>query len=289
MSTLIRNLRNLTLLTLVAIAGMLMFARETRPAHASTTELFITKDASCSDATRVTAVVSLIAGPATDLYLCTKAIDDPYGAAAFTLDLSYTSWLVGVQSASIDDSAFLPTNRGLAKQWLGSTGRAVSCAPFEIAPNLDTGQGRVDGGCSTLSPPPPLGADTSAGPTTLAKITITAGLTKATTSIDFRNGGCSTCGTVLVSANFLGGPNPAIPIPATAPLLPVWIAPCADLTGAGGLPDHFVTLQDILFEAARYGWNSAHSGWTSNWDMDGNNTITLQDILIMAKEYGFHC
>ena len=288
MHTLRFSVKIVLLVGLLAV-GAFALARESRPAQADTTQLYLAASSSCGGS-GVSSVVLLLGSTGQDLYLCTKDIDDPYGAAAFTLDFSYGSWLVGVQSASVDDPAFLPTGRGLAQQWLGSTGRVTSCLAPTIAPHLDTGLGRVDGGCSTLSPPPPNGADTVAGPATLAKIRLSPGITKALTNVDFR--GATGTSTQLVSANFQGGPNPAILIPATPPLLSVYISGCGDFTGPGGVPEGRVTIADILYEAGKFGarpGGPTPPGWNPNWDMDGGNSVNIQDILIVAKEFGMAC
>lgn len=271
----------LGLLAALLLAGTFALARESRPAQAAGTEIWLGSSSSCSGLA-LTSTVLLIGGPSTNVYVCVKNISpkDTFGAAAFNLDFSYVSWLLAVQSATLDS-----VSPALAKQWLGTTGRVVSCLPVLIEPNPVTGAGRVYGGCQTLEPPPPNGPTAN---TALAKITLGSGITKRTTPIDFRVGSY-TAGSFLVSANFTGGISTASPIPSTVPVLSATIAPCADFTGAGGVPNNQVTLVDILYESGKFGSNSSTPGWNPNWDMDGNNFVNIQDIFIVAREYGMFC
>ena len=283
-----RHLRvsgKLGLLAALLLIGAFALAREGRPAEAAGTQLWIATNSMCTGIAMTDTVLFTNLSPLT-LYVCAKNVSkDSFGAAAFNLDFSYVSWLLAVQSASLDS-----TSPQLAKQWLASTGRAAQCVPVLTDTDVETGAGRVYGGCQTLEPSPPA----PIGPTTnhaLAKITLTGGITKTLTMMDFRDGPV-TSGTQLVSANFQGGISTASPIPSTVPVLPVYIAPCGDFTSGAGAPtppDNTVAIVDILYEAGKFGQNSTQPGWNPNWDMDGNNTVAIADILIVAREYGRVC
>ena len=94
----------LTLLAVVIAAAAFALAREGRPAHASHTQIFVAKSSACLLGDELTSYVTFVGGPAENLYLCVKDIDnDPWGAAGFNLDFKYVSWLLAVNSVLIDD------------------------------------------------------------------------------------------------------------------------------------------------------------------------------------------
>lgn len=277
------GLAKLTLLALVIAAGAVGLTREHRPAHASHTKIFVSKSINCATSDELFSYVSFLGGPEENLYLCARDVDNtPWGAAGFNIDFRYISWLINVNAVLIDDPAY-------ASGWLDDTGRAVQCLPLiSIEPNIATGQGHVVGSCYTPGAVPPYGPLSNH---VLARITIQPGIVKASTSIDFRPlpGQLPTTGTVLVSA-YLDPqfPQPVI-IPASVPLLPVNVAPCADYHPVATGGNNFVNIFDILFLAGKFGQSSSSPGWSPDWDMDGNNFVNVFDILIAGRQFGRTC
>jgi len=273
----------LLLLVAVVAAGASALVRDGRPAHASHTLIYLSYSSTCL--TVESTIITFVGAPPQNVYICVKDIDnDPWGAASFNLEMKYISWLVGVNSVEIDGPSY-------AGGWLGSTGRASQCLPVTIVPNLEFGNGRVYGGCQTVGTNPPFGPLSNA---VLGKIVLQPGIVKSATSIDMRGTvGQPTTGTHLVSAYFdAQSPFGSVLIPATALLVPVYIAPCADYVPNPPVGDNFVGVQDILHLAQKFGRtinSPPPPDWNPNWDMDGNNGVYVQDILIGAKQFGRTC
>jgi hypothetical protein len=270
----------LVLLLALVAAGASALVRDARPAHASHTAFHLSYSSSCL--TIDPQIFAFVGGPPQDIYLCVKNVDnDPYGAAAFNLEAKYVSWLINVNAVNIETQA--------AGTWLGTTGRAVQCLPVTIDPNMETGQGRVYGGCQTPGTPPPYGPT---GNAVVAKITIQPGIVKASTYLDFRGVvGQPTTGTHLVSAYFdAQSPFGSVLIPAAVSSIQVFVAPCADYVPGSG--DNYVAILDIYHLAQKFGRNinsPPPPTWNPDWDMDGNNAVTIQDILLGAKQFGRSC
>jgi len=275
------TLAKLLVVALVVVVGASALVRDSRPAHASHTVLFVSMSSTC--ATSGAPIFVFVGGPSQDLFICVRDIDNsPWGAAGFNLEMKYVSWLVNITAVDI-------ASPGYAGGWLGSTGRAVQCLPVTTEPNIATGQGRVYGGCQTVGTSPPTGPLSN---TVLGKITMTPGIVKASTNLDLRGTvGQPTTATHLVSAFFdAQSPFGSVLIPAAVGVVQVFVAPCADYTGFSGLPDNFVSIFDILHLAQKNGRNSTQPGWNPNWDMNGDNAVNItQDVLIGAKQFGRTC
>jgi hypothetical protein len=162
--------------------------------------------------------------------------------------------------------------------------------PTAIEPNIATGQGRAYGGCHTVGTQPPYGPLTDHA---LAQITISAGITKTDTTINFRGEvGQPTTGTLLVSAYWEPG-TPEVPfisliIPSAVPLLAVTVTICADFDPPPS-GDNYVSIFDILHLAGKFSLSSASTGWNPDWDMDGNDYVNIYDILTAARQFGRFC
>lgn len=193
------------------------------------------------------------------LYVWAKHIDNTTGASAFEVKLTYNSDIVHVLHISSLNA------------WLGSTGRSVSC----VAPTITevNGQGEALASCNTLLPPPPYGPNCpSHCDGLLAMLGFESANTIGSTTLNF-----SLSKLVDTPPN----PNNAIAIPATVRSVSVSVAKCADLTGASGLPDGTVRVNDILYVVQRY--------FTPNADLDGDGMTRVSDILIAVQQYFMNC
>lgn len=274
----------LLLLALAVVGGGSALLRDAKPAHASHTIIFLSNTSSCLQVN--TTIFVYVASSPQNFYVCVWNIDNnPWGAAGFNLDMKYVSWLLSVNSVD------LPS---YAEVWLETTGRTSACQPLTIEPEgLGPGQGHVYGGCDTTGTNPPYGPVSNAA---VGKIVLQGGIVKAATTLDMRGVvGQPTTGSHLVSAYWVPGdplfPFGSVIIPATAILVQVYVAPCADYVP---LPngENFVGVQDILYLAQRFGRSPSSPPpptWNPDWDMDGNNFVSVQDVLIGAKQFGRTC
>jgi hypothetical protein len=258
------QLRRVVVVLAVAAVVAVLVGRESRPAYASHTRMLINNTTIGSVA--LPAGYVLYPGTASTLHVWAKDVDDPQGAGHFQVDLSYVSWLYSVE-------AIPPYTT-----WLGSTGRAVTCSPQVIEPNLDTGQGHAAISCNTAGPAPPAGPQ---GSGRLASLTLRGGPVLQTSTLTITSvSNVSDTGELIPPSTVI---EPA-PLPLARINLTITVALCGDFDGNGA-----VTISDILHEGSKFGLHPGLPTWNPKYDMDANNAVAIADILIVARQFGRQC
>jgi hypothetical protein len=147
--------------------------------------------------------------------------------------------------------------------FLGSTGRAVTCAPAAIA------AGSVNFGCDTTGGAPP-------GPTgsgVLATITFQPGASFGSSNLIFTSSSLRDIGSAA--------------IPHTALTGAMIIAKCGDFNG-----DTTVTVGDILLVILRFGSVAGpppSANWDPAYDLNNDGRISVADLVIAGQEFGKSC
>jgi hypothetical protein len=265
-------------LCIVALAfGMLFLTGDYHPAGATSTE--IVPSVSDTSATWMPFIV-LVKGASAGgispcdpaeadartgcLYVWAKNVDNSTGASAFQVKATYDSNMI-----KVDNIAHMTT-------WLGSTGRSVACGTNEVTEDLQTGSGFALTACNTLLPPPPYGPNCANGNCTgqLALIAFRSKSTIGSTTLDF-------------SQSFLvdtpSNPSNQQQIPATVHSVNITVAPCADFTGDGGVPDGQVLIEDIVHVVDKYFSTDGPS------DLNGDGQVLIDDVVIAVQEYFAFC
>lgn len=251
-------LRTAAKLTLVATALMvatLFVGRGTTSVSASTTQIVLSES---SFAPIPSSTIILYEGGApTPIYVWAKDVDNPTGASAFQVNITYNGAVVDVVSLTGSST------------WLGSSGRSASCP---VPGEFDEEQARV--GCVTVGGVPPYGAT---GTGLLAQMDIQAAAGSGGTSLN-----AST--SYLVDTPLNPDDTDIIPLTINSPT--VAILPCADFSG-----DSYVSLTaDILPVVLRWQMTSSDPEWDPIFDLNGNGSIDLTgDILGTILQYQRVC
>ena len=249
----------LSVLLVLLLAAGWGLQHDARPARASHTEILVSD--LYTSPHKVTSTVLMIGGPTKYFYVWAKNVDNSTGASAFEIHINYNSQIAAL------------TTLLRRTEWLGSTGRSVTCLDATINPNFPTGNGEGYVSCNTALPPPPYGPKC---PNQCSGWIGTIAISP-TSTIGFSNFNFSLSKLV----DTVGPPTEPQSIPVTISSLAVNVAPCADFPPGAG--DGTVRVSDILYIVNRY----QSADLTADMNADGR--ILVADILIAVKEFFENC
>lgn len=261
-------------LALVAAAGVGL-ARDSRHAGAVTTE--IVPSLSATSPTTVTSQI-LVKGaqPGDDacvaavptgrcIYVWAKNVNNQTGASAFSVGATYPSSGLQMRFAQVG-----------AGNWLGSTGRSISC------PTSVNNPGYALVGCSSLTAPPPFGPNCPSHCNgLLAKLSVVStdqiGSYTLNLSPIGEDGQVSTY-LLDTPAPDQNGNIPFARIPATVSSMTLVVAPCADYNN-----DNTIRVNDIVYVVHKYFTSDVPA------DLNGDGMVRVSDIIIAVGEYFVDC
>ncbi|MGB2694125.1 MAG: hypothetical protein WBD55_02935 [Dehalococcoidia bacterium] len=204
-------------------------------------------------------------GSTQEVVACVWAMgfNEPTGVAGFNLDFFYESEIV-----SPDFAPHLT--------WLESTGRAPSCSsPVTKAwPGDPGGRWHLQVSCDSLALSPP-------GPQV-------GGLLGAVTLQPTGQAGTAKLDHEITYLTRVASEDRII---TTRGLdASVAFTTCADVTGAGGLPDGAVSIADLIAVIQHFGLTPGHPAWDPIYDLDQDGvTISIADIVAAVLQFGIMC
>ncbi len=188
----------------------------------------------------------------------------PISADVRVQDLSYATGLGGFDFTITFDANVANVLAVAPGPFLGSTGRAVSCATPTIAP------GSVSYSCGTSGSAP----DGPLGSGVLAAITFQPGANFGSTNLVF-------------ATSHLDDITGGVPIGHQALTGGMLIGKCGDFNA-----DQAVTVADILLMILQFGSTAGpppSANWDPRFDVNNDGQISVADIIIEVQEFGRSC